>query len=57
MERIEIVNDIMAGLTEELADLNVENIRLVKNYKNNGVRLTGLSIKLASCIIQSVDNM
>lgn len=59
MERIEIVNDIMAGLTEELADLNVENIRLVKNYKNNGVRLTGLSIKLvgksiAPCIY--IDN-
>lgn len=46
MEKEKIVNDILAGVSEKLKDLEVEKISIVNNIKNNSISLTGLSIKL-----------
>lgn len=51
MEKEKIVNDILAGVSEKLRDLDVEKISVVNSIKNNGISLTGLSVKIKNKVI------
>ncbi len=51
MDKEKIVNDILAGVSQKLTDLDVENISVVNNKKNNDINLTGLSVKLKDKVI------